>query len=40
MANSCRGPHFPKDVILFAVFFYVRMTYPIATLRKFSLNAK
>ena len=21
---SCKGAHFPKDVILYAVFFYVR----------------
>ena len=34
MATDFNGVHYPKSVILFAVFFYVRYAVPNETLRK------
>ncbi len=39
MAIDFKGAHFPKNVILYAVFFTYAIPSPIVTYRKFWLNA-
>lgn len=38
MAIDFRGAHFPKSVVLYAVYLYLRYLAPIATFKKLWLN--